>query len=191
MCERRERYFFDNFVTTFEDPDIPLNNPDDELRETATQRQNNVEDDNNDPILPTVDAGSLAYEVEDEIPKVGVHVSGHNSLNGIGTLLTRREHAVQGSSIAKNMFQKIVSTTIGHPVSLIYPTSTLFPSIYYRSSTDGSVIGCLPATLYTEKIGSYGFQYIPLHTRSMLTSSGFATSTDPRFIAYSYDVLTN
>ena len=112
-------------------------------------------------------------------------------LNGIGTLVTRHEDEVQGSSIAKNMFQKIVSTTIGHPVSLIYPASTLFPSIYYRSSTDGSAIGCLPAALYTEKIGSYGFQSIPLHTRSMLTSSGFATSTDPRFIAYSYDVLTN
>ena len=74
MCERRERYFFDNFVTTSENPDIPLNNPDDDLRGTATQGQNNVEDDNNDPILPTTDAGSLAYEVEDEIPKVGVHV---------------------------------------------------------------------------------------------------------------------
>ena len=156
---------FDDFVTTSENPDILLNDPDDELRGTATQEQNNVEDDNNDPILPTTDAGSLAYEVEDEIPKVGVHVSGHNSLNGIGTLLTRREHAVQGSSIAKNMFQKIVSTTIGHPVSLIYPASTLFPSIYYRSSTDGFAIGCLPAALHTEKICSYGFQYIPLHTR--------------------------
>ena len=56
---------------------------------------------------------------------------------------------------------------------------------------DGSISGAIPSSLLTELINQFGFQSLPQHIRSRLTSSSFATGTDPRYISFSYDTMTN
>ena len=67
----------------------------------------------------------------------------------------------------------------------------LFPSIFYHLTDNGAISGAIPSPLLTENISKYGFQSLPQHIRSRLTSSGYATSTDPRYISFSYDTMTN
>ena len=68
----------------------------------------------------------------------------------------------------------------------------LFPSIFWKASDDmNSLVGALPAPLLNEKIASFGFMDIAQHVKSRLTSAGCTTSSDPRYITFAYDMLTN
>ena len=67
----------------------------------------------------------------------------------------------------------------------------LFPSIFYHMSDDGAMSGAIPSYLLTEHINKYGFQSLPQHIRSRLSSCSFSTGTDPRYISFSYDTMTN
>ena len=56
---------------------------------------------------------------------------------------------------------------------------------------EGSLVGAIPATLLNENTKKYGFATIPQHVRSRLTSAGYQTSTNDRYICWSYDMMTN
>ena len=90
------------------------------------------------------------------------------------------------------MLQRICATSIGKSVPLITPEAMLFPSKFYKAvEKDGIVCGAIPTPLLSEKTKQFGFQTIPQHVRSRLTTSSSSTSTDPRYIAFCYDKLTN
>ena len=141
--------------------------------------------------IPTTDAGEFSYDIDEEIPCDRVHVSGHVILNQNGTVLSRKKHQIKGSSIHKFFLQKICATHIGSSVPLLYPESMLFPSIFYLMTNDGVISGGIPSPLLTEFINQFGFQPLPQHIRSRLTSCSFTTGTDPRYISFSYDTMTN
>ena len=167
-----ERDDFDDFVTSGEPPDI------DEVF-------------NNEDIIPTSNTGEFPFEIEEEIPNDRLHISGHVILNQNGTVLTRKKHQIKGSSIHKFFLQKICATNIGSSIPLLYPESMLFPSIFYHMTNDGAMSGAIPSYLLTENISNFGFQSLPQHIRSRLSSSASSTSTDPRYISFSYDTMTN
>ena len=54
-----------------------------------------------------------------------------------------------------------------------------------------SICGAIPSSLLTDQIRRLGFQSLPQHVRSRLTLPFCNTSTDPRIIAFYYDMLTN
>ena len=168
-----ERDDFDDFVTSGEPPDI----------------EDNFTGENN--VIPTTNAGEFAFEIEEDVPTDRVYVSGHVILNQNGTVLTRKKHQIKGSSIHKFFLQKICATNIGSSIPLLYPESMLFPSIFYHMSDDGAMSGAIPSYLLTEHINKYGFQSLPQHIRSRLSSCSFSTGTDPRYISFSYDTMTN
>ena len=58
-------------------------------------------------------------------------------------------------------------------------------------ANDGAISGAIPSPLMTESIGHLGFESLPKHIRSRLTSGAFTTGTDPRYISFSYDTMTN
>ena len=167
-----ERDDFDEFITYSDPPDTNENNFD------------------HDPI-PTTDTGEYPFEIEEEVHSDRVHVSGHVILNQNGTILTRKKHQIKGSSIHKFFLQKMCSRQIGSSIPLLYPESMLFSSIFYHMTDDGAISGSIPSPLMTEFIDKFGFQSLPQHIRSRLTSASFATGTDPRYIAFSYDTMTN
>ena len=53
------------------------------------------------------------------------------------------------------------------------------------------IAGAIPCALLSDQMSSFGFQPLPLHVRSRLTTPISTTSTDPRYISHLYDVLTN
>ena len=74
----------------------------------------------------------------------------------------------------------------------MYPEGILFPSIRWKMAADNcSIVGAIPAPLLTKSVKGFGFAPIQEHIRSRLTSTISATSTDSRYCAHCYDILTN
>ena len=74
----------------------------------------------------------------------------------------------------------------------MYPYGMLLPSMFYHMSTnENAIVGDIPAALISERVYLYGLQNIPLHIRSRLTSPSVTTGTDPRYISFSYNTITN
>ena len=119
-----------------------------------------------------------------------MNISGHVILNFVGTLLTRKRYELKSSSIHKYFLQRLVATTIGESLSLLYPEGMLFPCIFWKMKED-SIIGAIPATLLNENINKYGFSPLPQHVRSRLTSPSCQTSTNKNYIRRSYDNMVN
>jgi hypothetical protein len=143
--------------------------------------------------IPTTDAGDLPFEIQEEndiAQTRGMSISGHVILNFVGTLLTRQRHQFKTSSIHKYFLQRLVATTIGDSISLLYPEGMLFPCIFWLMK-EGSLVGAIPATLLSENTNQFGFASIPQHIRARLTSAGYQTSTNDRYISWCYDSMTN
>jgi hypothetical protein len=57
--------------------------------------------------------------------------------------------------------------------------------------SENIILGAIPSPLLTDNVTKFGFQPLPMHIRSRLTSSSSSTSTDPRYIAFCFDMLSN
>ena len=113
-------------------------------------------------------------------------------MNQCGSLLTRKNHQIKGSSRHHNLLQQICSTNIGHSVPLLQPEAMLFPSIFPKMvPRENIILGAIPSAFLTKSISKYGFQSLPSHVRSRLTSPSSKTSTHPRYISFCYNMMTN
>ena len=152
-------------------------------------------DDDNDDGFPTTDAGIEAMivdEVTNYSRKQGHYISGHVILNQCGSVLSRREHTISGSRRQKYFLQRLASSIYGKSMPLIYPEAALFPSIFWKMLTEcGSVVGAILSSLLLSSESRYGFESINKHIQSHLTYPGVATSSDPRYITFSYDTAAN
>ena len=120
--------------------------------------------------IPTTDTGEKAQRIIESDGWKQNKVSGHVILNQCGSLLSRRNHDINGSSKHKFFLQKIHSTSDGESIPLLYPESMLFPSIFPFSDPDGlPSVGCIPAPLLSTLMEKIGFESIPQHTRTRLT----------------------
>ena len=120
--------------------------------------------------IPTTDTGERAQIIIESETSNQNRVSGHVILNQCGSLLSRRNHDIKGSSKHKFFLQKIHATSDGESIPLLYPESMLFPSIFPFCDPDGMPsLGCIPAPLLSSSIQKYGFESIPQHTRTRLT----------------------
>ena len=176
---------FEDYVTSADAPDFNI------ITETHEEMDNDERHD-----IPSTDAGIYPYEVTEANETTGalqdLIVTGNVLLNQCGTLLTRNNHQIKGSSRGKLLMQRICATTMGKSVPLLQPEASLFPSIFWKMvPNDGVISGALPTPLLSEKTGHYGFQPLPQHIRTRLTTASCTTSTDPHYITHCYDILTN
>ena len=79
--------------------------------------------------LPTTNAGEVAFTIEEEIPK-GMYIGNHVILNQCGSLLSRKDSTIEWYKYQKHFLQRIVSTSSGTSIPLLYPEAMLFPSIF-------------------------------------------------------------
>jgi hypothetical protein len=120
--------------------------------------------------IPTTDTGEMAQKIIEHDVLNQNRVSGHVILNQCGSLLSRRNHDIRGSSKHKFFLQKIHATSDGESIPLLYPESMIFPSIFPFCDPDGiPSLGCIPAPLLSSNIQKYGFESIPQHTRTRIT----------------------
>ena len=100
--------------------------------------------------MPTTDSGEYAYTIEDDSPK-GSNINGHVILNQCSSILSRKDSTIEGYKYQKNFLQKIVSTTIGNSLPLLYPEGMLFPSIFWKQlDRCGSITWAIPCGLLTQ-----------------------------------------
>ena len=92
----------------------------------------------------------------------------------------------------KYFLQRLVSSSLGESIPLLYPEGMLFPSIFWKMVENcGSIIGSLPSCLLAHTSSFHGFASVGDHIRSRLTLPGTATSSNQKYVAFSYDMLTN
>ena len=76
----------------------------------------------------------------------------------------KKKHDIKGSSRHKHFLQRICATSIGTSIPLIYPESTMFPSIFWKMANDHcSICGAIPSSLLTDQIRRLGFQSLLQH----------------------------
>lgn len=151
-------------------------------------------DDEFEVLFPTTNATDCGVEVYEDnaLRRNQVYVTGHVIMNQCGSLLASRKNCtMKPSSVQQNFIHRICSTSFGRSIPLLYPEATLFPSVFYKSSTDGAILGAIPATILSEDITHFGFATLKDHIVTRLTTMSSLTSTNPRYIAHSYDCLVN
>ena len=122
-------------------------------------------------VIPTTNAAEKALLIKEAQATNTNRISGHVILNQCGSLLNRTNHNIQGSSKHKFFLQKIHSTSDGESIPLLYPESMLFPSIFPFSDPENiASVGCIPAPLLSKSMETKGFESIPQHIRTRLTT---------------------
>ena len=111
-------------------------------------------------------------------------------LNFVGNLLKRQRHQLKSYIIHEYFLQRLVVTSIGKYVSLLYPKEMLLPSIFWLIK-EKLLVGSIPDTLLNDNIKRFGFSQIPQHIHTRLTYAGYQTIINKRYTAWSYDIMTN
>ena len=141
--------------------------------------------------MPTIDASGIDFEAEEETA-YGFQWSVCNILNNPGSLLTRKQYELKGNNYLNHHIQKFLSTIVVKYIPLLYIEAMLCPSIYWETANDhGSIVEAIPSSLMNEAIEQDGFATIQQNIRTRLTTNYLSTSTDPRYISYSFDVMSN
>ena len=121
-----------------------------------------------------------------------MRTNGHVLLNQTGKLLTRRNQNMTTNKYQTSFVQSIAATVPGNCIPLLYPEGMLFPSIFWKSLNDGSIIDAVPSCIMTQQnVHTNGFAMHRDYYRARLTSPGTQTSTNPRYISHVFDVLEN
>jgi predicted GIY-YIG superfamily endonuclease len=121
-------------------------------------------------------------------------VSGSVVLNNCGTLLARGYNKLRPSVWQANFLQRLVATTPGRSIPLLYAEGTLFPSIFWKDNGQNAVLGAVPTALLASDttLARYGIASIPSHLRNRLRmeyGSGCCDNQD--YLCYAYDSIAN
>ena len=141
--------------------------------------------------IPTTNAAKKVMNtvLKERKSKFGLHVL----LNEHCNLLVRRGSQLKPSRAAKGFLERIVATSDGESIPLLYPESMIFPSIFWKQNADGSYPGAIPVGLWTTSSEAHkqGFAGIPEHMRCRIKNSSLLCSTDPRYIYFAFDSVYN
>lgn len=120
-------------------------------------------------------------------------VPGHVLLNKHYGLLNRSGISNYISARCGAFFQRLTARFAGASIPLLYPEGMLFPSIFWKSLANGTVIGALPHCLWNSPAAckKVGYASLDDHIRIRLTDPTLLTSTDPRAIQFYFDALFN
>ena len=83
---------YDDFVTESEDPYIPNEENDEDANDFSFD------------LIPSTNSGEFPFNIEEEIPKKGVCISGHAILNQCGSVLTRKNIILKEAIFKSHFF---------------------------------------------------------------------------------------
>ena len=140
--------------------------------------------------FPTTLAGDEPFQVIEDVNKYH-YVNGHVIMNQCGSLLNRNDKEIIGYRSQKYFLQRLASVCTKMTIPLLYVEGMLFPSIFWSMVPgSGAILGSIPSGLLTTNT-SHGFASMKSHARCRLTLPGTCTSTNPSYVAFVYDILTN
>ena len=122
----------------------------------------------------------------------GKKINAHIIYNMKGQCLLRTNNKLAMSKYEKGMLQGLLSTT-NDPTPLSYPEGIMFPDIFFMSNSDGSIVGSLTGTLWTDKKKAATVNIASYHDHllSRISNTSVGTSCNSRYIFQGYDVLSN
>jgi len=115
-------------------------------------------------------------------------------LNNVGSLLVRKRNKGKPSLNFRHFMERIVATTPGESVPLVFPEGMLFPSLFWKDDdTEGSILGAMPcgALAHSDTLSKFGIADLTTQMRSRITNPALGTSTDPRYLCYAFDTIVN
>ena len=113
-------------------------------------------------------------------------------MNQACTTLSQIDSSIKGYAFQQNFIDNITSTVFGNTMSLVTPEAMMFPNIFYRMIPErGSIVGDLPYCFLYKSGYSYGFSTPKEHIKSQLTSCSSSASSNPTYMSFLYDILTN
>ena len=122
-------------------------------------------------------------------------VSGHVLFNMAAACLSRYGRSpISGTQAQRHFIQRLASSISGESCPLLYMESSLFPRIFYHSSSDDSysILGALPLFVYSStKSNPYGLESFVKMNRSRVTNYGCLTSSCVNYIKYLHDIMSN
>jgi hypothetical protein len=109
-------------------------------------------------------------------------------LNGVGSCLIWRNQPISHRRYQLAFLERLVCTSKGHSVPLVYPEEMLFPSIFWKDTIDSSLIGAIPSFLLTDswQCRKHEFASVMDHLRSRIKNPSLRTSTDPCYIFHAF-----
>lgn len=120
------------------------------------------------------------------------YMGAHTYINFKGQCLLRQNNDLSLGQHERSVMQDIISTT-GDPCSLAFPEAMLFPDIFWYGNSDGSVVGSLTGTLWTDKARAAQVNIAGFHDHliSRISNPHLSIAANPRYIFLGFDVLSN
>jgi hypothetical protein len=114
-------------------------------------------------------------------------------LNGVGSCLIQRNRPVRPCRYQSAFLERLVCTSEGHSVPLVYPEGMMFLSIFWKDTMDSLLIGAIPSSLLTDsrQCRKHGCASVTEHLRSRIKNPSLRTSTDPHYIFHAFDCFAN
>jgi predicted GIY-YIG superfamily endonuclease len=148
-------------------------------------------DDNDEfnEVLPTTNAGRTPIYSETSHHNIGLHVI----FNKHGHLLVRGNYKLEPSRGQANFLQCLVATRANTTIPLVYPDAMMFPSIFWNTCPDGSVVGSIPSALLLDDamLKRLGIASLQDHYQARLLDASLLTSTDYRYLYHALDGMLN
>jgi predicted GIY-YIG superfamily endonuclease len=170
--------------------DLLLHDADDN---SETDQENHTSDYIPHPVFASTAIGLEPYEIHLDAPEEVMASPLHVLLNHQGHLLVRCSAKLRMKRKHANFFQRIVATSSGTTVPLVYAEAVLFPDIFFYDCPDGSIPGAIPTALWTDSscLSRYGLASMRDHAKLRLTDPSTLCCSDSRYHFMELDCLIN
>ena len=163
-------------------------------RTLATDLENHCLQDNTE--ADVFGTRSLATDLGDHCLQhnnEAISISLHVLLNRQGHCLIRRNAKLRPKQQQKSFMQRFVARSKGKTIPLVYGEASLFPDIFYFSTTNGDILGALPSAFWTDKhtLSRNGIASMRSHSFIRVNDPSLLTSTDNRYHFLAMDILIN
>ena len=145
------------------------------------------------PAFATATATVEPYEVYLDAPEEVIASPLHVLLNQQGHLLIRRATKLRMRKKHANFFQRIVATSSGAAVPLVYGEAVLFPDIFFYNCPDGSIAGAIPTALWADQhyLSRYGVASMRDHAKTRIKDPSTLCCSDSRYHFMELDCIVN
>jgi hypothetical protein len=181
----------DDYLLQLEQENTEVLDPEDCVTCNVFETDHLEADDNNefDKGFPTTNAGRFPVHAETDHHTIGMHVI----FNKHGHVLVRKNRKLLQNRAQQHFIQGLVATRANTTIPLVFPDAMIFPSIFWNSCLDGSMIGSIPSALLLDDrtMRCLGVASLHDHYQSRIMDTSLLTSTDYRYLYHALDGILN
>jgi predicted GIY-YIG superfamily endonuclease len=145
-------------------------------------------------VIPTTNPAKerCGYNVS-TLAAQGKLIPNHVLLNNSGSCLLRHNVRLKASQRNRSFLQRLIATSKGRSVPLLYAEGTLFPNTFWLEQSDGSMIGAIPSVLLQDNrtLNNIGIAGLYDHCRTRILDPTLLTSTSHQSMAFGWDQCAN